>query len=90
MNTVAVLDYVKASLGITGDYHDTLLKNYIDEVSTYLLAAGVSTTVMETRAVYGCITRGVADLWQYGAGQGTLSSYFKERVIQLATTVEVS
>lgn len=90
MNTSAVLAYVKASLGITGEYHDALLTNYINEVAMYMLAAGVSTTVMATEAVYGCIARGVADLWQYGAGEGKLSPYFKERVIQLATTVEVA
>ena len=86
MNTSAVLAYVKAVLGITGTYHDTLLTNYINEVATYMVAAGVSTTTMSTELVYGCIARGVADIWQYGAGQGTLSQYFRERVIQLART----
>ena len=88
MNTQAVLTAVKNMLGITGTYHDALLTGYINEVAQYMTAAGVSPTTMATDAVYGCIARGVADIWNYGAGEGKLSSYFKERVIQLATRAE--
>lgn len=84
MDTTAALAYVKAVMNLTGTYHDTMLTNYITEVAEYMKDAGVPETVMATSAVYGCIARGVMDLWNYGAGAGALSSYFKERVIQLA------
>lgn len=88
MNAAAVLAYVKACMNITGTYHDALLNNYIQEVADYMQDAGVSETTMATDEVFGCIARGVMDLWNYGSGYGTLSSYFKERVIQLAAKVE--
>ena len=88
MNTQAVLTAVKNMLGITGAYHDALLTGYINEVAQYMRSAGVKDSTMATDAVYGCIARGVADIWQYGAGEGKLSSYFRERVIQLSTRAE--
>lgn len=74
------LNGVKSALGITGDYQDTTILAYIDEVRAFLSDAGVPTGRMTT----GIIARGVADLWQYGAGEGKLSSYFMMRASQLA------
>ena len=32
----------------------------------------------------GLVSRGVSDLWSYGAGNGKLSEYFMQRVTQLS------
>lgn len=80
-----MLAAVKAALNITGTYQDSALQQYIDEVNEYLVSAGVPVSKIGTKSTAGTVTRGVADLWNYGAGQGTLSSYFYERVIQLAS-----
>ena len=78
-----ILDEVKAALGITGNYMDNILEQYIRETKEYMLDAGVKLSVIESVSAKGLITRGVADLWNYGQGEAKLSNYFKERVIQL-------
>lgn len=80
---MAVRDDVKHALGITGTYQDNTLDQYIAEVTAFLKDAGVS----ESNITSGVIARGVADLWQYGAGDGKLSSYFMMRAAQLALKV---
>ncbi len=77
---MAVLDDVKNALGVTGDYQNNTLNSYIDEVKAFLKDAGVP----EANQTSGVIARGVADLWNYGAGEGKLSSYFIMRASQLA------
>lgn len=77
---MAVLDDVKNALGVTGSYQDATLQSYIDEVNAFLSDAGVPASSITS----GVIARGVADLWQYGAGEGKLSSYFMMRAAQLA------
>lgn len=79
---MAMLDSVKASLGITGDYQDATLTEYINEVTDFLIKAGVS----EGNITPGIVARGVADLWNYGGGGGALSPYFMQRAAQLALT----
>lgn len=79
---MAILDSVKTALGITGDYQDGALNLYIDEVKAFLTDAGIKPATIETAAV-GLIIRGVADLWNYGAGEGKLSEYFLQRATQL-------
>lgn len=79
---MAMLDSVKASLGITGDYQNATLTEYINEVTDFLIKAGVS----EGNITPGIVARGVADLWNYGGGEGTLSPYFMQRAAQLALT----
>lgn len=71
---------VKNALGITGDYQDDTIKEYIDEVKGFLLDAGVK----ESDITAGIIARGVSDLWNYGAGSASFSPYFIQRAIQLA------
>ena len=78
------LSSTKNALGITGDFHDSTLKEYIDEVREYLIDGGVPETVANSVKCKGVIMRGVADLWNYGAGGATLSPYFRERAAQLA------
>lgn len=79
-----LLERVKKALGITGTYQDDTLSIYIDEVKEYLVSAGVDTTVVNSSVAIGVICRGVADLWNYGNAGTELSSYFKERAIQLS------
>lgn len=75
-----MLDDVKNALGITGTYHDATLAEYIEEVTAFLVAAGVS----EDSITSGIVARGVSDLWNYGAGGGQLSAYFMQRATQLS------
>lgn len=71
---------VKNALGITGTYQDDTLGVYIDEVVEFLKDSGVK----EQNITSGIVSRGVADLWNYGEGDGKLSSYFIQRATQLA------
>lgn len=75
-----MLESVKAALGITGNYQDATLNVYIDEVTSFLTDAGVPAS----RITDGLVARGVADLWNLGAGDGELSVYFIQRASQLA------
>lgn len=79
-----LLEKVKTALGITGTYQDATLQLYIDEVKEYLVDAGVNKTIVESPSAIGVITRGVADLWNYGSGNASLSPYFIQRACQLA------
>ena len=76
-----VLKIAKEMLGITGDYQDNTLKCYIEEVKEYMKDAGISEKMVNDKASFGTIARGVCDLWTYGPGN--LSNYFMQRVIQL-------
>lgn len=77
---IQMLDAVKSALGITGDYQDNTLQVYISEVMDFLRESGVK----DANITAGIVSRGVADLWNYGAGDGKLSSYFMQRASQLA------
>lgn len=74
------LDQIKNALGITGDYLDTTLQIYFDEVIEFLVDAGVK----KSNITAGIVARGVSDLWNYGANDGRLSTYFKNRAAQLS------
>lgn len=76
----ALLDSVKTALNITGDYQDETIAGYIDEVVSFLKDAGV----VAAKITPGIVARGVSDLWQYGAGEGKLSTYFIQRASQLS------
>lgn len=82
--TVDIVSECKARLGITGDYHDATLAAYAEDVKEFLLDAGVPEEIVSGEEAIGCIARGVADLWNYGAGEASLSSAFLQRAIQLA------
>lgn len=71
---------IKNALNITGDYQDATLTVYMNEVIAFLVDAGVK----QSNITAGIVARGVADLWDYGAGDGKLSVYFKERAVQLS------
>lgn len=83
MTDSELLQQVKNRLLITGEYHDAALNGYIRDVKDYLEDAGVLSEIVNSEVSVGVIARGVADLWNYGAGDGTFSKIFYERVIQL-------
>lgn len=74
------LETVMTALGITGDYQTEVIRPYYDEVMDFIKDAGVK----ESQITAGLVTRGVADLWNYGGGEGKLSPYFLQRTAQLA------
>lgn len=75
-----MLTSVKKALGITGTYLDDTIQEYINEVVAFLEDAGVPAS----RISPGIVSRGVADLWNYGSGEGKLSEYFMQRATQLS------
>lgn len=78
-----MLEEVKALLGITGAFQDATIQGYIDEVKGFLTDSGVSPSIVNSENSAGIIARGVADLWNYGNGEGRLSEYFIQRAVQL-------
>ena len=74
------LTNVKNALGITGSYMDKTLTVWIDETVAFLTDAGVSAENITP----GIVSRGVADLWNYGSGDGKFSTYFMQRATQLS------
>ena len=80
MTAEEMLTKVKKGLGVTGTDLDATLGEYIDEVVAFLKDAGVA----ESNIPAGLVTRGVSDLWNYGAGEGKLSEYFMQRATQLS------
>lgn len=80
MDKSALLEDVRTALGITGNYQDNTLMLYIDEVTEFLIDAGVT----ENHITVGIVSRGVTDLWHYGSGEGKFSDYFLKRAVQLS------
>ena len=80
-----MLEHVKTMNNQGGnDYVNPIFQGYIDEVREYLHGAGCPETLTNTKPFGGIVARGVADLWNLGAGEGKLSPYFHERAAQLA------
>lgn len=86
MTKSQILEEVKDTIGITGNYQDKTLLRHIEEVSAYMASAGVPAAVLVSEKAIGAIARGVSDLWNYGTGGGALSPYFYQRIIQLIYT----
>lgn len=84
MDDTELLKEIKTRLQIEGDYHDALLLAYAEDVKAYMLSGGVKPRVINGSSSIGCIARGVADLWNYGSGEGKFSEVFYQRVIQLS------
>lgn len=74
------LKSVKDALGVTGSYQDNTLTEWINETVAFLKDGGVA----EANITPGIVARGVADLWNYGAGDGHFSTYFLQRAAQLS------
>lgn len=79
-----MLEIVKNMLGVTGTYQNATIQAYIDEVKQFMLDGGVDENIVNSQSSAGVIARGVADLWNYGSGQGKFSRYFMQRVVQLS------
>lgn len=80
MTDTELLDKVKKALGISGTFQDDTVKEYIQEVVDFLTEAGVTAGNITS----GVVARGVADLWNYGSGEGVFSEYFVQRATQLS------
>ena len=83
MDIDTLLNKVKTALLIEGEYHNDMLKIYISEVLDYMRSAGVPEDTLQSDRIIGAVARGVTDLWNFGSGNGKLSEYFYQRVIQL-------
>lgn len=75
-----VLKDVKDALNITGNFHDTSLKQFISTVRIYLKNGGVDKGVLDSEIASGTITRGVDDL----RSTGQFSQTFEKMAAQLA------
>ena len=78
-----MLEEVKQRLSITGHDLDPTINGMIDDVVAFCLSAGVKYSQLVKPDVIGLIARGVADLWNYGAGDGKFSQVFHMRLNQL-------
>lgn len=81
MTDAELVEKIKIRLGITGTYHDALLGELATDVKHYILDAGADP---ESEQAEGLIARGVADLWNFGAGNGTFSQVFYQRLLQMS------
>lgn len=81
-----LVNEIKKRLGITGEHHDSLLLAYANDTKEFMHAGGIPADVVDSEASVGLISRGVADLWNLGAGQGVFSGFFHQRVTQMALT----
>lgn len=82
---MTLVDEVKNRLGLTGTFHDELIGALIEDVKVFMLDGGVTADILIHERAIGCISRGVADLWNYGSGDGRFSDVFFQRMIQLVT-----
>ena len=87
---INLTEAIKVRLGITGTFHDELINAYADDVKAYMLSAGISQPIIDSTKSIGLIARGVADLWNYGAGDGKFSEVFYQRMTQLALLSDAS
>lgn len=78
-----LLKEIKDRLSITDDFHNDLLSGFATDTKDYLRSAGVKDAVIESEKSIGVIARGVADLWNFGSGDGKFSEVFYQRAIQL-------
>lgn len=78
-----MLEEVKQRLSITGHDLDPTISGMIDDVVAFCLSAGVKYSQLVKPDVIGLVARGVADLWNYGAGDGKFSQVFHMRLNQL-------
>lgn len=85
MTDAELIEQIKIRLGLTGDYHDGLIGAYADDVKDFIRDAGANP---DSPACVGIIARGVCDLWNYGAGTGSFSDVFFQRLSQLKYEVD--
>lgn len=80
MTDTQLIEQIKIRLSLTGNYHDSLIGAYAEDVKDFLRDAGVNP---DGPGAIGLISRGVADLWNFGAGDGKFSDVFFQRLTQL-------
>lgn len=80
----AMLEEIKAGMGLTTNYQDATLRVFIREVQEFMSSAGVSDEMLSDTKAVGCILFGVNDLWNYLPGGTKFSEYTKQRAIQLS------
>ena len=73
-----LLQEVKKTNNITGEYQDNRVMGYIGDVKRAMAQADVPAAVLESDAVVGLIAMGVESLMEIGA----LSDYVMARIIQ--------
>lgn len=73
-----LLERVKETNNITGEYQDNRVRGYIEDVKRFMRQADVPAAVLETDAVVGLVAMGVDSLMETGA----LTDYVKQRIIQ--------
>lgn len=75
---------IKQALGIGDGIPNATISVWLTDVKDYMLNAGVPNSVINAQTTIGTLTRGVADCWNYGAGNTGWSTLFTQRVAQLA------
>lgn len=89
VDDITLTTNIKTRLGITGDYQNALILALANDVKKYLISAGIAEDVVNDDMSVGVISRGVADLWNFGSGDGQFSQLFIQRTIQLTmATIE--
>ncbi len=73
-----LLEEVKATNNITGQFHDKRVMGYIKDVKRTMAEAGIPVAVLNSDAVIGLIAMAVDNLME----TGTLSEYVKSRIAQ--------
>ena len=78
LNNKELLEQVKQTNNITGDFHDKRVMGYILDVKRFMAQSDVPAAVLDSDAVVGLIAMGVDSLME----TGVLSEYVKARIIQ--------
>lgn len=73
-----LLERVKKTNNITGDYHNDRVEGYINDVKRFMAGADIPAAVLDSDAVVGLIAMGVDSLME----TGELSPYVQMRIIQ--------
>lgn len=76
-----MLEEVKKSLGITGDYQDTIIEGWINEIKQLMIDGGIDPSIVNNKRSAGVIAKGIDDLYFQ---KTDLSKYFWQRAIQLS------
>lgn len=83
LTTAQQIVKIKLALGI-GAIPDATIEVWLTDVKDAMKRAGCSDSVINADTSIGTLTRGVSDLWNYGAGDTEFSTVFLQRVSQLA------
>lgn len=75
-----MLEKVKRSLGITGNFQDKIIQGWIDEIKQLMIDGGISPSIVNDERSAGVIAKGIDDIYFQ---KNDLSSYFWQRAIQL-------